>query len=37
MIFADGSMVPGAIPLAQIENELRNADAEVKKASAAKK
>jgi thiol:disulfide interchange protein DsbC len=36
MIFADGSMIPGAIPLAQIETELRNADAEVKKAAAAK-
>lgn len=36
LIFADGSMVPGAIPLAQIETEMRNADAEVRKAAAAK-
>ena len=31
LVFADGSVVPGALPLAQIEKELTTAEAEVKK------
>jgi len=37
LVFADGSMVPGAIPLARLEQELANADAESKKIAAQKK
>jgi len=37
LIFADGSVVPGAIPATQIETEFRQADAEVRKAAAATK
>ena len=36
LVFADGSMVPGAIPLDQLENELKQADAAVRKQPAAK-
>ena len=36
LIFADGSVVPGAIPATQIETEFRQADAEVRKAAAAR-
>lgn len=32
LIFADGSVVPGALPLDQIEAEMKRADAEVKRA-----
>ena len=31
LVFADGSMVPGAIPLDQLESELRQAEAAIKK------
>jgi len=37
IIFADGSVVPGALPAQRLETELSNADAEVKKLAAAKK
>ncbi len=37
LIFADGSIVPGALPAPQIEAEFRQADAEVRKAGAARK
>jgi len=38
LIFADGSVTPGALPLAQLEAEMKRADAEVKKpATAAQK
>ncbi|MEP7329408.1 MAG: DsbC family protein [Betaproteobacteria bacterium] len=37
LLFADGSIVPGAIPAARIDAELKSADAEVKKLAAAKK
>ena len=37
LIFADGTMVPGALPLPQIEKEVANAEAEVKKMAAAPK
>ncbi|MEP7182138.1 MAG: DsbC family protein [Betaproteobacteria bacterium] len=37
LIFADGSVVPGAIPAAQMEAEFQQADAEMKKMAAAKK
>ena len=37
LIFADGSMVPGAIPVDRLEAELAKADAEVKKMAAGKK
>jgi len=37
LIFADGSLVPGAIPSAQMETEFANAAAEVKKPVAANK
>ena len=33
LVFADGSMVPGAIPLDRIEAEMKQADAEMKKAA----
>jgi len=36
LIFADGSVVPGAIPATQIETEFSQADAEVRKAGTAK-
>jgi thiol:disulfide interchange protein DsbC len=34
LVFADGSIVPGALPLAQIEKELNDAEAEVRKLAA---
>jgi thiol:disulfide interchange protein DsbC len=34
LVFADGSMVPGAIPLDQLENELKQAEAAAKKPAA---
>ncbi|MCC6193865.1 MAG: DsbC family protein [Burkholderiales bacterium] len=37
LLFADGSVVPGALPAQRIETELRNAEAEAKKLAAAKK
>jgi len=37
LIFADGTMVPGALPLPQIEKEVASAEAEVKKMAAAPK
>jgi thiol:disulfide interchange protein DsbC len=37
LIFADGTMMPGALPLAQIEKALIDAQAEVKKVAAAPK
>ena len=37
LLFADGSVVPGAIPAQRIEAELKNAEAEAKKTAAAKK
>jgi thiol:disulfide interchange protein DsbC len=37
LMFADGSIVPGALATQRIEAELKNADAEVKKIAAAKK
>lgn len=37
LIFADGSMVPGALPAERLEGELAKAHAEVKKMAAAKK
>ncbi len=37
LIFADGSVVPGAIPTTQMEEEFKNAAAETKKSVAAKK
>lgn len=37
LIFADGSMVPGALPAERLEGELAKADAELKKMAAAKK
>lgn len=36
LVFADGSMVPGAIPLDQLENELKQAEAATRKQPAAK-
>jgi thiol:disulfide interchange protein DsbC len=36
LVFADGSMVPGAIPMDQLENELKQAEAATKKQPAAK-
>jgi hypothetical protein len=35
-VFADGSMVPGAIPLDQLENELKQADAAIRNQPATK-
>ena len=37
LIFADGTLIPGALPLPQIEKEMANADAEVKKMGAVPK
>ena len=37
LVFADGTMIPGALPLPQIEKEVANAEAEVKKMAAAPK
>jgi len=37
LVFADGSITPGAVPLAQIESEMSQAAAELKKPSAARK
>ena len=37
MLFADGTIVPGALPAQRIETELKNAEAEAKKLAAAKK
>ena len=37
LIFADGSIIPGALPEEKLEGELAKADAEVKKIAAAKK
>jgi thiol:disulfide interchange protein DsbC len=36
LVFADGSMVPGAIPLDQLENELKQADAAIRNQPATK-
>ena len=36
LVFADGSMVPGAIPMDQLENELKQAEAATRKQPAAK-
>ena len=37
LIFADGTMIPGALPLPQIEKEMTTAEAEAKKVAAAPK
>ena len=37
LVFADGSVIPGAMPAARLETELKNADAEARKIAAAKK
>ena len=37
LIFADGSMVPGALPVERLEGEFANADAELKRIAATKK
>jgi thiol:disulfide interchange protein DsbC len=37
LVFADGTVVPGALPAQRIETELAKADAEAKKLAAAKK
>ncbi len=37
LVFADGSLVPGALPAAQIEAQLKQAEAEAKKPAAQKK
>ena len=37
LIFADGTMIPGALPLPQIEKEMASAEAEAKKVAAARK
>jgi thiol:disulfide interchange protein DsbC len=37
LMFADGTIVPGALPAQRLEVELKNAEAEAKKAAAAKK
>ena len=37
LIFADGTMIPGALPLPQIEKEITSAEAEAKKLAAAPK
>jgi hypothetical protein len=34
MILADGTVVPGAVPLARLEAEMKDAEAEVKKPAA---
>jgi len=36
LVFADGSIVPGALPRARLEDELKNAETEVKKVAAEK-
>jgi len=36
-VFADGSVVPGALPAARLETELTTAEAEAKKLATAKK
>jgi hypothetical protein len=35
-VFADGSVVPGALPAANLESELQRAEADAKKSAAAK-
>ena len=37
LMFADGTMIPGAIPLARLEEEINKGEAEAKKLAAAKK
>ncbi len=37
LIFADGTLIPGALPLPQLEKEITNAEAEAKKMAAAPK
>ena len=37
LIFADGTMIPGALPLPQLEREIASAEAEAKKVAAARK
>lgn len=37
LVFADGTVVPGALPLAQLESEMKRADAEARKPAAAQK
>lgn len=37
LVFADGTLIPGALPLAQLEKEMAAADAEVKKMAVAPK
>jgi thiol:disulfide interchange protein DsbC len=37
LVFADGSVIPGALPRQRLETELTQAEAELKKAAAAKK
>jgi thiol:disulfide interchange protein DsbC len=37
LVFADGSIIPGAIPLSQLESEINKGEAEAKKLAAAKK
>jgi thiol:disulfide interchange protein DsbC len=37
LVFADGSIVPGALPAARIEQEFQSAEAELKKTAAARK
>ena len=36
LVFADGSVVPGALPAANLESELQRAEADAKKSAAAK-
>ena len=37
MILADGSILPGAVPLARLEAAMKEAEADAKKLAAAKK
>ena len=37
LVFADGTMIPGAMPLAQIESEMKRIDTDAKKGAAAQK
>jgi thiol:disulfide interchange protein DsbC len=37
LVFADGSIIPGALPAQRLESELKSADAEAKRLAAAKK
>ena len=37
LVFTDGTIVPGALPVAQIEKQLADAEAEAKKLAAASK